>query len=112
MFEAARKLFKQARLATAEKVEFEGYDPTANEWHNQNILSPDVWQLEQYQWQLIFVSDDLKRGGRNHELIADAARDNGDPIHPSCYTSQEYFFFKKDLGKESFGIPLEQDAQP
>jgi hypothetical protein len=76
------------------------------------IFTDDFWKLEQYMFQLIFVADELKRGGKYHSFIAEHSR-SPEPVHPSCYTSGEYHFFKKDLGEgHSFPFALPSNYKP
>lgn len=101
MLTALKKLF------TAEKVN----DPQLHEWHIQNTLSPDVWFLEQFQYQLFFFPDEMMQGRRQHNIIKDVAL-GGEPLHPGCFTASKYTFWKKDLGVESFPIALPETYQP
>ncbi len=86
----------------------EDIDPIV-EWAHQNEHTPDMWKLEQYIRQLIFVPCDMKEGGNNHSLIAEAI--NG-PSYKDAYTADEYTFWKKDLGGYSFPIVLPKDYRP
>lgn len=87
-------------------------DPDAEAWHRQNILTPDMWKLEQSMFQLIFIPDDFMRGKVNNHLIAEFCRDGDTPLHPSCFTFERFTFWKKDLGEKSFPIPLEKGYDP
>lgn len=100
MFQAFKDYFKPE--ATAEAVE----------WHRRNELTPDIWKLEQSMYQLIFIPDDMMQGKINNHLIADAGRDGDIPVHPACFTLERFTFWKKDLGVESYGIPLERTFEP
>lgn len=97
MLNTIRKLFVEVQ---------EDVDTEIKLWHRKNALTPDMWFLEQFEYQLIFIPDDMKTGKSNHSLITDAAYD-GAPIHPGCYTLDHYTFWKKDLGEHSFAIPLD-----
>lgn len=101
MFQAFRKYIQK------DKVDEEAYA-----WHTQNRLTPDVWKLQQYMRQLIFVPDDMMRGQRNHEMIAEASASGDDPFHPSCYTLKPFTFWKKDLGTMSYPIAMEESFCP
>lgn len=101
MFQAVTKLFSKEAVVL----------PEAAEWLKQCQFTPDIWQLEQFQWKLFFVPDDLKTGMKNHGLIEDAIYGSA-PLHPTCFTSQKFTFWKKDLGKESFPIPMTYDYEP
>lgn len=102
MFQAAKDFFRS-------KSEPE---TAAVAWLNQNALTPDICQLEQSMFQLIFLPDDMMRGKNNNHLIADAGRDGDVPVHPACFTLERFTFWKKDLGVESFPIPMAKDYQP
>lgn len=92
--------------------QFNKPDAIAMEWHKQCALTPDIWKLEQSMYQLIFIPDDMMRGKHNNKLIADAGRDGEVPVHPACFTLERFTFWKKDLGVESFGIPLPKEFEP
>jgi hypothetical protein len=83
-------------------------DPAANLWHKQFVHTPDLWLLEQYPRQRVFIADDLKTGKVNHKLIKEHR-----PVHPDVYTLQKYTMWKKDLGGHSYPLPFEpgHDAQ-
>lgn len=100
MLQAVKDLFKS------------GPDPEAEKWHRQNILTPDMWRLEQSMFQLIFIPDDMMFGKLNNHMIAEHARDGETPLHPSCFTFERYTFWKKDLGDQSFPIALEKGFEP
>jgi hypothetical protein len=84
-------------------------DVAAIEWAHQNESTPDMWKLEQFIRQAIFVPCDMKKGGVNHHLIEEAI--NG-PVYEDTYTADEYTFWKKDLGGHSFPIVLPKDYRP
>lgn len=100
MFEAVKEYFRKEPEAAAV------------EWLNQNRLTPDICQLEQSMFQLVFLPDDMMRGKHNNHLISDAGRDGATPVHPACFTLERFTFWKKDLGTESYPIPLPKDFQP
>lgn len=89
---------------------FEDINPEAYEWHRQNVMTPDLWKLIQYQRQLIFVADDMMRGHKNHALIADAAALA--VTHPTCYSLDKFTMWHKDLGHHSFPILMEETYKP
>jgi len=91
---------------------FDGVDEAAVSWHRQNILTPDIWKLEQSQFQNIFIPDDMMMGNINNHLIADAAREGTKPTHPACFTLEQFTMFEKDLGEHSFPIPMPKDYEP
>lgn len=101
MFQAVKKL-----------VGLGGPDEAAVSWHRRNILTPDIWKLEQSMFQLVFIPDDMMRGRINNHLIAEGARDGDIPVHPACFTLEKFTFFKQDLGVQSFPIAMEKDWKP
>lgn len=78
-------------------------DPEAEAWHRQYRRTPDLWYLAQHARQLVFIADDFKRGKQKHELL-----EGQEPIHPSCYTLDEFTMYHKDLGVRSFPLPFEK----
>lgn len=74
----------------------------AVDWHNQYHRTPDLWYLNQHARQLVFIADDFKTGKKRHELLEGQL-----PIHPSCYTLNNFTVWKKDLGEHSFPLPFE-----
>lgn len=103
MYQAAKDFFKDR---------FNKPDEVAIDWHRQCALTPDIWKLEQSMYQLIFIPDDMMRGKHNNKLIADAGKDGETPVHPACFTLERFTFWKKDLGVESFPIPLPKEFEP
>jgi len=90
-------------------VEEELPDLNAIAWAHQNDSTPDMWKLEQFKRQAIFVCCDMKKGGINHRLIEEAI--NGD-VYQDTYTADEYTLWKKDLGGQSFPVVLPKDYRP
>lgn len=89
--------------AVRKLIQGNGHDPAANLWHRQFSYTPDLWLLEQYARQRVFIADDLKTGKINHKLIEDHK-----PVHPDCYTLQKYTMWNKDLGGHSYPLPFEE----
>lgn len=75
------------------------------EWRKPH--TPDWHRLEQFQTQRIFIPDEVKTGGIHHSFLEGAK-----VINPSCYTHDDMTFWKKDLGGNSFPIPLPGDFRP
>lgn len=86
-------------------------DPAMDHWHRQCEMTPDIWKLEQYHRQLIFVADDMQTGGKNNKLVAEASF-TAEPAHPTVYTHHKYTFWKKDLGVHSYTIILPEGYRP
>ncbi len=72
-------------------------------WHR---YTPDAWMLEQHARQNVFVCDDMKTGHINHKLIEKHV-----PVHPLCYTLDEYIMWNKDLGTHSFPIIFDKTVK-
>lgn len=104
MFTALKKIF------LPEKQEIVRPD-IITAWANQTKLSPDCWQLEQFEWQLIFVPYDFSRDFNSKAEMLDNVY-MGEACHPTCYTLDLFNFFVKDLGIKSFPIPLSKNYVP
>lgn len=92
MFQAVKDFLSPQALVNTE----------AEAWHRQYRRTPDLWYLNQHGRQLVFIADEFKTGKEKHELISQA------PIHPSCYTVEEFTVYNKDLGVRSFPLPFEK----
>jgi hypothetical protein len=102
MLQRLKQLFTSPQEATAKSVV---------DWANQNELTPDIWQLEQFEWQLIFVPYPFEMDFESKEKMIESVR-QGQPVHPSCYTHHPYHMFVKDLGRHSYPIPLPKEFEP
>lgn len=87
-------------------------DPKLVEWSHRNLLTPDIWKLEQLQFQNIFIPDEMMLGKPQNSLIAEFGREGMVPTHPSCFTLEKFTFFKKDLGVASYPIAMEKGWNP
>lgn len=68
---------------------------------DKNPLTPDIWTLEQYHFQKLFVYGTNMRGHPQHELAIEYG------AYGACaYTDEHFTAWKKRLGKESFPIAL------
>lgn len=95
MFAALRKLVTRH---PAEESPLKKFQPD---------IAPDMWKLEQYKRQLLFVvGDETER-----DLAAEASFVPL-PVHPTCYTESKYTFWKKDLGDNSYPVPLPENYRP
>lgn len=66
--------------------------------------TPDFQRLQMYEWQLIFIPDELKKGHiYNHLLGEDKERLRFGP----AFTRDKFAFYAKQLGRDSFPIPLD-----
>jgi gamma-glutamylcyclotransferase (GGCT)/AIG2-like uncharacterized protein YtfP len=77
------------------------------DWH----WTHDQWVLEQYSAQLIFVPDNMKKGGKYHGVLKDIAFGD-DPRNPSVYTHSKFLAYKQDLGEFSNAIIMPGDYMP
>lgn len=73
--------------------------------------TPDIWKLEQFKRQLIFVPDEMKTGFPHNNLVAEASF-IPKPKYPVCYTRKNFTFFKKDLGVMSYPVVLPENYRP
>ena len=64
--------------------------------------TPDLWNLEQYKFQLVFIYDECMRGHKAYDVI----KEGSVSIAP-CFTNTNYTLWKKKLGRETYPIPLE-----
>lgn len=65
--------------------------------------TPDAIDIEQSQFQNLFVCDDFMIGRRDHHFI----EDNAMPLFRNAITKHNFTMFKRKLGKDSFIIPFE-----
>lgn len=72
--------------------------------------TPDQAILEQYYEQLLFVPDDMKEGGKHHDLLQDICW--GGPKNPSVYTHNKFLAFRRDLGDYSTALVMPSDYKP
>lgn len=71
--------------------------------------TPDILELSQYQRQVIFVADDMMKGGKLFDYIEETSLTGRWPMSGG-YTEEEFFFWQKSLGKESFPIALRNEV--
>jgi hypothetical protein len=81
------------------------------DWASQNQYTPDIWQLEQFEWQHIFVPYPFQMDFSSEKEMLEAVR-LGRPTHPTCYTRHPFHMFVKDLGKNSYPIPIPKEFEP
>jgi gamma-glutamylcyclotransferase (GGCT)/AIG2-like uncharacterized protein YtfP len=67
-----------------------------------NALTPDLWVLQRYDFQLIFVYGTQMSGHPQHELVMEHGA-----YAAAAYTAQQYTLWKKRLGRSSFPIALQ-----
>ena len=66
--------------------------------------TPDLWRLEQYELQLLFVCDEMQPSHTKNTKL------QGGIELGTAYTEDNFQMYKKRLGKESFPIPMEQNG--
>jgi hypothetical protein len=69
---------------------------------DQYQCTPDMWQLEQHEMQLLFVYDEMMEGHFRHDLIKEHCVRVAD-----VYSRDKFQVYKKCLGKVSFPIPFQ-----
>lgn len=88
----------------------ENVDPYATriaEMAEEVSSTPDIWRLEQYKRQRIFVADNVL-----DEQLREASF-VGQPVWPECcYTHDKYTLWKKDLGAHSYSVILPENYRP
>jgi hypothetical protein len=73
-----------------------------DQYMNRAFWTPDMYMLEQYQWQLLFVPDEVQRGGLQYDLIRTDSVFRG-----HAWTRHPFEFWLKELGDQSYPIPME-----
>lgn len=77
-------------------------------------FTPDIAELESRQYSFVFMPDECMMLERKHELVTPGAS-GFYPFYEDCYTSEDFCFIEKRLGKESFPIafkPLDNGDLP
>lgn len=82
-------------------------------WITDSVrYSPDLGYLEQFQYQLLFVTDELRHKHPHNALLEDS------PLLCGAYTEKTYAFWMQEFPiigtgeTELRGIPLRQDGDP
>lgn len=94
MFSFAKKL----DFANAQDFQLVGAERKAQ-------YTPDIWRLEQNEWQLLFVYDTFMERHENHAIIQEHIYQNK-PLYSGFTADDHWGLWKKKLGKDSFPIPL------
>lgn len=63
--------------------------------------TPDSWRLDRYEWQRLFVPDEIQRGFPRYELIKDNSY-----FAYRAFTEVSMVLWVKNLGQASYAIPL------
>lgn len=64
-------------------------------------FTPDLWNMERRQLQLLFVYDEMMQGHHGHDLIKEHSVSLA-----AAYTEDKFILWRKNLGKKSYPIPL------
>ena len=81
---------------------------TESVWNVEGMhCTPDISTIEDNMYNLLFVCDDLLQGRKKFIQI-----ENNCILVANCYTVNNFEFWSKDLGTETFPIPLETDKKP
>lgn len=94
MFDAAVRTFRSWNRSEAKSLPQEVHP----DWH----WTPDQWKLEQYFEQNFFIPNEMKTGGRYHNLVRDITP-GALPLNPIVYTHNQFLAFEQDLGKDENG---------
>ncbi len=69
------------------------------------LYSPDFWRLEQYEWQLLFIPGEyMSRHPLHNEIKPYLYKEK--PLGPGFTAESHWAFWKRNLGKHSYPIPL------
>lgn len=84
-------------------------DQVIHEINSELAYTPDASILSRFKRQLFFVYDDMMNGGTKSDLIVEASVSGKWPL-ANVYTDDTFFFWKKELGSESFPVALDKDV--
>lgn len=68
--------------------------------------TPDILMLQQEKLQTMFLPCDMKRGMRNHDMLANSDSFKDCEFLGQGYTNKKFVLHRKNLGDHSFPIPL------
>lgn len=74
----------------------------------ENYNTPDMWKMEHYDWQLMFVYNEFLPGLIMHHLLEDPSLACSTEYY--AYTREKYVMWKRDLGTHS--SPLLLSVEP
>lgn len=84
-------------------------DGPDNEWikgsMSEHPLTPDVWVLGQFEYQLVFMYGTSQRGHAQHDLVSSLGA-----FAATTYTDDRFTLWKKRLGTESYPIALQSSG--
>ena len=63
--------------------------------------TPDMWRLNRYEWQRLFVPDEMQRGFYRYPLIQEDSF-----FRARGFTEESYVMYKKKLGEATYAITL------
>lgn len=89
-------------LAKAKDLLYGAFDPQAYGYKH----TPDVKELEKKVAHLMFFPCDMQKGKPNSWCLDEAYH------YAPAYTKERFHFYRKNLGNESFPIPLRSEKKP
>lgn len=93
------ELSKRERLAQ--------WDEQFREWGELTRFTPDYQRLEQQNWNIFLICDDMMGGHEFHSLLHDEAYAR--KLYGVTYTQNSYVMFRKNLGKFSYPVFLDPE---
>lgn len=78
------------------------------EFKAENFNTPDMWRMERYDWQLMFVYNEFLPGLRMHHLLEDPSLAVSTGYFG--YTMNKYVMWKRDVGM--YSTPLLLSTEP
>lgn len=70
-------------------------------------FTPDLWKLEQYEWQLLFTYDETQWAHREYRIIKEDSFNCCD-----AFTVKTHELWQKNLGAKTFPIAIEAENRP
>lgn len=68
--------------------------------------TPDILEIEKKVRINVFVHDDMMKGGKLHEYLAETGLKGKYPLY-TAYTVDRFYHWKKELGDESYSVALQ-----
>lgn len=93
MLQAARKFFG------IDKIDLRSFGKDGSEF------TPDLWKLEQHEYQLLFVPDVFMSRHRGFAILEETAYERK-PIATAFTADNFWGFWKHKLGADSYAVPL------
>lgn len=73
------------------------------------VYTPDILELERHKRILVFVHDDMMKGGKLHDYLTETNISGRWPLY-EAFTVDPFYHWKKDLGEESYAVALEDQV--